>query len=118
MVLRTQQRQQETSPLDAALETGFAALASPVRLRIILMLREREQCVCHLTDTLGLTQGTVSYHMGVLKQAGLIQDRRDPNDARWVYYRLNPTGTAAFQTALSTLLDVTQADLTPAKCCD
>lgn len=118
VVLRTQQRQKETLPLDAALGTALAALANPVRLRIILMLRERERCVCHLTDTLGLTQGTVSYHMGVLKQAGLIQDRRDPSDARWVYYRLNPTGTAAFQTALSTLLDVTQADPTPARCCD
>ncbi|MDP2937069.1 MAG: metalloregulator ArsR/SmtB family transcription factor [Dehalococcoidia bacterium] len=118
MVLRTQQRQQETSPLDASLGTALAALANPVRLRIIQMLREREQCVCHLTDTLGLTQGTVSYHMGVLKQAGLILYRRDPSDARWVYYRLNPTGTAAFQTALSTLLNVTQADPTPARCCD
>lgn len=65
---------------------------------------------------LGLTQGTVSYHMGLLKQAGLVQDRRNPFDARWVYYRLNPYGVAALQTALGALLNTTVADPTPADC--
>ncbi len=72
-------------PVDAPVWAALTALADPVRLRIILMLREREQCVCHLTETLGLSQGTVSYHIGLLKRAGLVQDRRDLHDARWVY---------------------------------
>ena len=69
---------------------------------------EREQCVCHLTETLGLSQGTVSYHIGLLKRAGLVQDRRDLHDARWVYYKLDPVGVAAFQTTLRDILDTTR----------
>lgn len=103
--------------VDAALLSGLAALANPVRLRIVAMLRQREQCVCHLTEALGLTQGTISYHVGVLKQAGIAEDRRDPSDARWVYYRLSPAGAAALRGALDAFLDTTEADPTPADCC-
>lgn len=95
----------------------LAALATPVRLRIILMLRDREQCVCHLTEALGLSQGTMSYHLGILEQAGLVDDRRDSGDARWVYYRLNPVGVAALCTALASPLDTAGANPTPAECC-
>lgn len=117
MILRTIQRQQ-TGLVDAGLGVSLAALANPVRLQIMHMLREREQCVCHLTEALGLTQGTVSYHMGLLKDAGLVTDRRGANDARWVYYRLNPDGVAIFRKALESLLDTTSVDPTPAYCCD
>jgi len=104
-------------PVDAAVWTALTALADPVRLRIVLMLREREQCVCHLTEALGLSQGTVSYHMQLLKRGHLVQDRRDPYDARWVYYRLDPVGVGAFETALQDILDASRADSTPAACC-
>lgn len=107
-----------TATLHVRLWGGLSALANPTRLRIVLMLREREQCVCHLTQALGLTQGTVSYHMGVLRQAGLVEDRRDTSDARWVYYRLNPAGINAFQGALTALLDATHTDPAPADCCE
>ncbi|MDO8670642.1 MAG: metalloregulator ArsR/SmtB family transcription factor [Dehalococcoidia bacterium] len=105
-------------PVDTAVWEALTALADPVRLRIVLMLREREQCVCHLTGALGLSQGTVSYHMGLLKRAGLVEDRRDPCDARWVYYRLDPVGAATFRISMSEILDATRADVTPAACCD
>lgn len=91
------------------------ALADPGRLRIVLMLREREQCVCHLTEALGLSQGTVSHHMGVLKRVGLVVDRRDDSDARWVYYRLAPPATEVGR-RLADLLDAARADPTPADC--
>lgn len=93
------------------------ALADPSRLKIVLMLREREQCVCHLTETTGLSQGTVSHHMGVLKRVGLVVDRRDPVDARWVYYRLSPAAPDV-GSRLAELLDGRSADPTPADCCD
>lgn len=109
--------QEETLIVDMDLSTALAALANPVRLQIVRLLREREQCVCHLTDALGLTQGTVSYHMGLLKQAGLVEDRRDRRDARWLYYRLNPKGAAALQRAIGALLDTTSIDPAPAGCC-
>lgn len=118
MLERTEhQVRKETLSVDVTLWTALAALANPVRLRIVLLLREREQCVCHLTDALGLSQGTVSYHMGLLKQAGLVEDRHDLSDARWVYYRLNQAGIAALQTALAGLLDTTVSDRTLADCC-
>lgn len=102
---------------EESLWAGITALSNPARLRIILMLREKEQCVCHLTESLGLTQGTVSYHMGLLKQAGLVEDRPDRHDARWTYYRLRPAGVTELQTKLAKLLDTSVTDRTPADCC-
>lgn len=66
----------------------LSALAEPTRLAAIRMLRDgSEQCVCDLMRKLGATQSRMSRHMQVLKQAGLVVDRRD---AQWVRYRLNP----------------------------
>ncbi|MDO8689068.1 MAG: metalloregulator ArsR/SmtB family transcription factor [Dehalococcoidia bacterium] len=117
MVGRTARNAESEATDSSGLYPALAALASPLRLRIVAMLRDRELCVCHLTEALGLTQGTVSYHMGLLKQAGLVKDRRDFHDARWIYYRLDPTGVASVQVSLSALLDVSRADDTPADCC-
>jgi ArsR family transcriptional regulator len=115
---RVDQRLREAAlPVAVHLWPALAALADPVRLRIIILLREREQCICHLTTALGLTQGTVSHHMAMLKRAGLVLDRPDPDDARWVYFRLDDDGLSGFQTALAQLLDSTRTDHTPAACC-
>lgn len=103
-------------PVDAALWAGLAALADPVRLRIFLLLCKGEQCVCHLTEALGLSQGTVSHHVRVLKRAGLALDRRDQHDARWVYYRLDPVGISALRAAMADLLDTSRTDSAPADC--
>ena len=102
------------SGADEALWVALQALADPVRLHIVRLLRQREQCVCHLTETLALSQGTVSHHVGVLKRAGLILDRRD---ARWTYYRLDPEAALRLRESLAELLDTTKADSTPADCC-
>ena len=111
------QRQREArSPADGGLWLGLSALADPVRLRIVAMLREREQCVCHLTETFGLSQGTISHHMGVLKRAGLVRDRRDPDDARWVYYALDEDGACRLKARLGDLLDTCYTDPTLASC--
>ncbi|WP_149590034.1 ArsR/SmtB family transcription factor [Tabrizicola flagellatus] len=66
----------------------LSALAEPTRLSAVRMLRDgSELCVCDLMRALGATQSRMSRHMQVLKQAGLVVDRRD---AQWVRYRLNP----------------------------
>jgi ArsR family transcriptional regulator len=91
------------------------ALAEPSRLRIIQLLREREQCVCHLTEALDVKQSTISHHMSVLKKAGLVVDRRDEKDARWVYYSLAPS-TREMGRQLADLLDCSAADPTRANC--
>jgi ArsR family transcriptional regulator len=61
------------------------ALSDPNRVRILLALRRRALCVCQITELFGLAVSTVSKHLSVLHQAGLIQSRKTE---RWVYYRL------------------------------
>lgn len=68
--------------------TLLSALAEPTRLAAIRLLWDgREHCVCELVRVLGVTQSRMSRHMAVLKQAGMVIDRRD---AQWVRYRRNP----------------------------
>lgn len=66
----------------------LAALAEPTRLAAMHLLADgSEHCVCELMRKLGASQSRMSRHMQVLKQAGLVVDRRD---AQWVRYRINP----------------------------
>ena len=66
----------------------LSALAEPTRLEAMRLLADgSEHCVCEFMQKLGATQSRMSRHMQVLKQAGLVVDRRD---AQWVRYRLNP----------------------------
>ena len=61
------------------------ALSDEGRLRVLLALRQRELCVCQITALLQLATPTVSRHMAVLQQAGLVTSRKA---GRWVFYRL------------------------------
>ncbi len=63
----------------------FHALADPIRLKIVEFLCGGEQCVCDLTDALDTGQSRLSFHLKTLKDAGIVQDRRD---GRWNYYSL------------------------------
>ena len=66
----------------------LSALAEPTRLEAMRLLADGStHCVCELMQKLGATQSRMSRHMRVLKQAGLVVDRRD---AQWVRYRINP----------------------------
>ena len=64
----------------------FHALSDPTRLEVVGLLSHGERCVCELQDALAAAQSRLSFHLGVLKDAGLVSDRRD---GRWVYYTLN-----------------------------
>jgi ArsR family transcriptional regulator, arsenate/arsenite/antimonite-responsive transcriptional repressor len=65
----------------------FHALSDETRLQILERLRAGERCVCELTDALDAAQSRLSFHLKVLKDAGLVSDRRE---GRWMYYRMNP----------------------------
>lgn len=65
----------------------FHALSDPTRLSIVERLRFGERCVCDLTDALDAAQSRLSFHLKVLKDAGLVTDRRE---GRWMYYTVNP----------------------------
>src|SRR6266850_6998465 len=64
----------------------FHALSDGTRLSILQRLRMGERCVCDLTDALDAAQSRLSFHLKVLKDAGLVTDRRD---GRWSYYALD-----------------------------
>jgi ArsR family transcriptional regulator len=64
------------------------ALSDATRLRSLLLLaREDELCVCELTHALDVIQPKVSRHLALLRDAGIVCDRRQ---GQWIYYRLNP----------------------------
>ena len=63
----------------------FKALADETRLRILNLVAQRELCVCHLVEALGLGQSRVSRHLAHLRNAGLVIDRRE---GPWMYYSL------------------------------
>ena len=64
----------------------FHALSDETRLAVLDMLRGGERCVCDLQSALDAAQSRLSFHLKVLKDAGLVTDRRD---GRWAYYALN-----------------------------
>lgn len=61
------------------------ALADENRVRILMALRPEELCVCQIVELLGLAPSTVSKHMAILKQARLVDSRKE---GRWMFYRL------------------------------
>jgi ArsR family transcriptional regulator len=69
----------------------FQALSDQTRLSILQRLRFGERCVCDLTDALDAAQSRLSFHLKVLKDAGLVTDRRE---GRWMYYTLNTDALA------------------------
>jgi ArsR family transcriptional regulator, arsenate/arsenite/antimonite-responsive transcriptional repressor len=67
------------------LERLFKALADPTRLRILGLLLTGEVCVCHIHETLKITQPKASRHLAYLRRSGLVETRRD---GLWIHYRL------------------------------
>ena len=87
------------------------ALADPIRMRVIESLGEGERCVCDLTSELELAQSKLSFHLKVLRDAGLISARQQ---GRWMYYSLQP---AALRRLRAWLDQLTEDCATPAEPC-
>jgi ArsR family transcriptional regulator len=66
------------------------ALADENRLRMLMALRDGELCVCQITELMGLAMSTVSKHLSILYQSGLVNARKE---GRWMYYSLPGKGT-------------------------
>ncbi len=101
------------APLDAeqaeTLARVFKALGDPVRLRLLSMIASRsggEVCVCDLTPAFDLSQPTISHHLKLLRQAGLIASERR---GTWVYYRLLPGMTDRLAAVLTRPADLSRA---------
>jgi len=92
-------------PIGEAAATGlaqvFKALGDPVRLRLLSLIGAHqggEVCVCDLTSAFDLTQPTISHHLKVLREAGIITSERR---GTWVYYRLVPAALERMASLLS-----------------
>jgi len=88
------------------------ALAEPIRLQVVLALQDGERCVCDLTGDLDLAQSKLSFHLKVLKEAGLIRARQE---GRWIYYRLEPSALMLLRDWLDQLAAGCRTPATP--CC-
>lgn len=64
----------------------FKALSDETRLKIVLMLKNENLCACHILDEFSITQPTLSYHMKILVDSGLVKGDKDGN---WTRYQLN-----------------------------
>ncbi|HOP16540.1 MAG TPA: metalloregulator ArsR/SmtB family transcription factor, partial [Gammaproteobacteria bacterium] len=74
--------------MDIAPDNLFSSLANDTRLRsLMLLLRHDELCVCELTHALGVAQPQISRHLALLRESGLVSDRRE---GLWVHYRVHP----------------------------
>ena len=78
----------------------FQALSDETRLLILEQLKDGEQCVCDLTDVFKTGQSRLSFHLRVLKDAGLILARPE---GRWMYYSLNLDGVEELQDVVTSL---------------
>jgi ArsR family transcriptional regulator, arsenate/arsenite/antimonite-responsive transcriptional repressor len=92
----------------------FQALSDQTRLSILDRLRHGERCVCELTDALDAAQSRLSFHLKVLKDAGLVTDRRE---GRWMYYTLNPDALAEIGELVDVLASVPSAAERRGGCC-
>ena len=84
------------------LEGLFKALADKTRLRILALLGNNEVCVCHIHDSLGLPQPTVSRHLAYLRKCGLVAARRD---GVWMHYQVSRSLGPVIQRVVAAAVD-------------
>ncbi|MEO1402668.1 MAG: metalloregulator ArsR/SmtB family transcription factor [Cyanobacteria bacterium J06635_1] len=77
---------------------SFHALADPLRVQVIEVLRSHELCACDIADQLQITQSKLSFHLKTLREAQLIKGR---HEGRWIYYSLNLPQFLALEAYLS-----------------
>jgi ArsR family transcriptional regulator, arsenate/arsenite/antimonite-responsive transcriptional repressor len=103
------------TPLDVSRSARlFHALSDETRLSIIQRLRLGERCVCDLTDALDAAQSRLSFHLKVLKDSGLVTDRRQ---GRWMYYTLNPETLGEVADLVESLASAPSAAERKSGCC-
>lgn len=89
------------APLDTARAAAlFHALSDEARVEIVAALLGGERCVCDLMDVVGAAQSRLSYHLKVLKDAGVVTDRRE---GRWSYYTLERDAIVETEALLASL---------------
>ena len=85
----------------------FKAFCDENRLQILEMLRSGEKCACKLLEELQISQSTLSHHMKILCDAGVVQGRKD---GKWVYYSISSDGASAAIRCLQELTQINHTD--------
>ncbi len=110
-------QQKLTSPSELAeVAALLKTLADTNRLRILDMLMQGDSCNCELNDKLGLPANLLSHHLRVLRQAGLINSRRDTIDGRWIYYAADRETVARWQSWFAEFLNPARIQERPVLC--
>jgi len=92
----------------------FHALSDETRLSLLDQLREGERCVCELTEVMKTGQSRLSFHLKVLKDAGLLLDRRE---GRWMYYSINPDAIDQLEDLVNDLKRAAKSAVSRTRCC-
>ena len=92
----------------------FHALSDETRLSLLDQLKDGEKCVCELTDAMKTGQSRLSFHLRVLKEAGLLLDHRE---GRWMYYTINPEAIEALEENVERLKDAAKSAASSTRCC-
>ena len=92
----------------------FKAFCDENRIRIIKMLRNGEKCACKLLDELHIGQSTLSHHMRILCDSGIVRGRKD---GKWVHYSIDPAGAERARQLLNQQVKVSSSCADEECCC-
>ena len=92
----------------------FKAFCDENRLQILEMLRSGEKCACKLLEALQISQSTLSHHMKILCDSGIVQGRKK---GKWVHYSLDPAGVKRAKVLLDKQLTLTTPSAQNECCC-
>ena len=92
----------------------FKAFCDENRLQILRLLQSGEKCACVLLETLSVSQPTLSHHMKILVESGVVKARRA---GKWTHYSLHPAGCQQAVQMLRALTTETEAAAVPQNCC-
>ena len=91
-------------------------LAEPKRFAILNLLMEGTHCNCEFVKKLQMPPNLISHHLGVLKEAGLVNMQRDENDARWIYYSVNRQTVLSLLSEFSAFFDLSRVQVRTPVC--
>ena len=92
----------------------FKAFCDENRVRILNLLRGGEECACRLLEELSISQPTLSHHMKILCDSGIVAGRKE---GKWMHYRISPEGVQIAKEYLNGLTDVTPIEESK-PCCE
>ena len=92
----------------------FKALCDPNRLAILALLRSGEKCACVLMEEMGMPQSSLSYHMKILCESGIVTSREE---GKWTHYQISRQGSEKAVALLKTITAVEETDAEESRCC-